>query len=114
MKKIAIVLITTMWFSAPAFDINGNYQVFGIGVHKCSKVSKKRKSDVYNLVYKAWIAGYLTSFNKHELIGKQFTDLTSTKRIYQLVYKICENNPSFELNIAVFKASKMLHEKSYE
>ena len=114
MKKIAIVLITTMWFSASSADFNGDYQIFGIGAHKCSEISKKRQKKTYDLMYKSWMAGYLTSFNVHQDIGRNFTSLYPVAHIYKSIYKLCDENPSFELDEALFHATRVLKDKSYE
>lgn len=64
--RLAWVLLATGLATAPrlhAADAAGNYGIWGLGQSSCHQFSKA-VDDAQRREYKAYIAGYLTSFNR--------------------------------------------------
>ena len=94
MRKVVLVVLMYLFFIGCVYgeETADDYTGLGVAVQSCEKALNKIDKDKLEIVYKTWLAGYLTAVNSL-LVGK--VDILKGKdmnEFYSVFIEYCDNN----------------------
>ncbi|EAR61594.1 hypothetical protein [Neptuniibacter caesariensis] len=102
-KRLCCFVIVGLLFSTTSFggDENELRYIYGVGSKTCSQYTASRSSQDEFLIYRSWIAGYITGFGtvftKHNVFLKDL----KINNMYKSLDRICATEPERTLDDAL-------------
>ena len=117
MRKYLLVAVVLMFVVDPAIaaDSPGFYSIQGTGASSCGNyIDERRKDEWGEVVFAAWIAGYVTATNlerpkTYDIMGR--TDLDG---ILLWLENYCQQHPTESFAKAAFELMEHLHPQRIE